>query len=151
MKAKGAAAVASFFPEDGVLVPPVGAIVKGREAISHAFGDIFKPPSIHRCVVDTAGPVGDNAVWAVWHRYRHWQSGCACQLGCVRPQALGKSKCWWRRLSKSSPPNNGIELHRSGEFAFTGGQPWGFSPPAARRCCHAAVAFRRGTRESARQ
>ncbi len=61
---KGAAAVGPLFSENAIFVPPNGAVVKGRAAITKVFGDIYKEPTTHKCTVEAAHAEGDGA-WAM--------------------------------------------------------------------------------------
>lgn len=61
---KGAAAVGPLFARDAIFVSPNGAVVKGREAITKLFGDIYKEPATHKCIVETAQTEGDGT-WAI--------------------------------------------------------------------------------------
>ncbi len=61
---KGAAAVGPLFVENAIVVPPNGAVVKGRATITKVFGNIYKEPTTHKCTVDTAHAEG-NGAWAI--------------------------------------------------------------------------------------
>ena len=61
---KGPVVVAnSLFAYDAVFGPPNRALVKGKEALAMAWGDIFKQPTTHKCTVDEARSAGAGA-WA---------------------------------------------------------------------------------------
>jgi ketosteroid isomerase-like protein len=60
---KGAAAVGQYFKQDAILIPPTGAIVKGRTAIADLFRRIYSHgQTTHRCLVQSATTSGDG-VW----------------------------------------------------------------------------------------
>ncbi len=59
---KGAPAVGQFFKEDAILIPPDGAVVKGRAAITDLFRKIYSHgQTTHRCTVESATASGDGA------------------------------------------------------------------------------------------